>query len=75
MTTDAGYASEVNAANDILKIAVIERHRHTGHIGIGYLKGYGLKEGQWRLPFHMILTILLWLEAMTMIWPLLPTEL
>ena len=45
VTTDAGYASEVNAADDILKIAVIERHRHTGHIGIGYLKGYGLKEG------------------------------
>ena len=45
VTTDAGYASEVNAADEILKIAVIERHRHTGHIGIGYLKGYGLKEG------------------------------
>ena len=45
VTTDAGYASEVKAADDILKIAVIERHRHTGHIGIGYLKGYGLKEG------------------------------
>ena len=45
VTTDAGYASAVNAEEDILKIAVIERHRHTGHIGIGYLKGYGLKKG------------------------------
>lgn len=45
VTTDAGYASGVNVEEDILKIAVIERHRHTGHIGIGYLKGYGLKEG------------------------------
>ena len=45
VTTDAGYASAVDISKDILKIAVIERHRHTGHIGIGYLKGYGLKEG------------------------------
>ena len=30
---------------DILKMAVIERHKHTGHIGIGYLQGYGLKAG------------------------------
>ncbi len=45
VTTDSGYASAVNTEEDILKIAVIERHRHTGHIGIGYLKGYGLKEG------------------------------
>ena len=26
-------------------MAVIERHRNTRHIGIGYLKGYGLKAG------------------------------
>ena len=45
VTTDAGYASAIDTSKDILKIAVIERHRHTGHIGIGYLKGYGLKEG------------------------------
>ena len=45
VTTDAGYASAVDISKDILKIAVIERHRHTGHIGIRYLKGYGLKEG------------------------------
>ena len=31
--------------NDILKIAVVERHKNTHHIGIGYLKGYGLKRG------------------------------
>ena len=30
---------------DILKIAVIERHKNTHHIGIGYLQGYGLKRG------------------------------
>ena len=26
-------------------MAVVERHKNTGHIGIGYLQGYGLKEG------------------------------
>ena len=26
-------------------MAVVERHHNTGHIGIGYLNGYGLKEG------------------------------
>ncbi len=29
----------------INKIAVIERHNNTGHIGIGFLKGYGLEKG------------------------------
>ena len=44
-TTDCGYASAVDLQRDILKIAVVERHQNTGHIGIGYLKGYGLKRG------------------------------
>lgn len=30
---------------DILKIAVVERHNHTHHIGIGYIQGYGLHSG------------------------------
>ena len=30
---------------DILKLAVIERHRATGHIGLGLVKGVGLKNG------------------------------
>ena len=45
VTTDAGYASEISVKEDILKIAVIERHKNTNHIGIGYIKGYGLKSG------------------------------
>ncbi len=45
VTTDAGYASQVDTQCDVLKMAVIERHKNTRHIGIGYLKGYGLKEG------------------------------
>ncbi len=45
LTTDAGYASEINIGESILKMAVIERHKNTRHIGIGYLKGYGLQAG------------------------------
>lgn len=30
---------------EILKIAVIERHNATNNIGVGYIKGYGLKNG------------------------------
>ncbi len=32
-------------SRDILPIAVVERHRFTGNIGKGFLKGFGLKEG------------------------------
>lgn len=45
ITEDKGYADAVDVEHDILKMAVVERHRNTGHIGLGYLQGYGLKEG------------------------------
>lgn len=45
ITSDEGYAGGVDTQEDILKMAVIERHKNTRHIGIGYLKGYGLKSG------------------------------
>ena len=45
LTTDNGYASSVDLEKDILKIAVVERHKNTHHIGIGYIQGYGLKSG------------------------------
>lgn len=32
-------------ANDVLKIAVIERHRASGKKGIGFIKGFGLQRG------------------------------
>ncbi len=44
-TTDGGYTDRIDADYDILKIAVIERHKNTHHIGLGYIKGYGLKKG------------------------------
>ena len=45
VTQDAGYADHTDPEQDILKIAVIERHKNTHHIGLGYIKGYGLKRG------------------------------
>ena len=45
VTNDCGFADGIDIEKDILKIAVIERHNNTRHIGLGYIKGYGLKEG------------------------------
>lgn len=45
LTTDNGYADLPDTGKDILRIAVVERHKGTGHIGLGFLQGYGLKEG------------------------------
>ena len=45
VTENRGYADHVDIDADILKMAVIERHKNTGHIGIGYLNGYGLRSG------------------------------
>ena len=39
-----GYADS-NIKDDVLKIAVIERHKATGNIGLGFVKGFGLKSG------------------------------
>ena len=44
-TTDAGYADRIAVDYDVLKIAVVERHKSTRHIGIGYIQGYGLTSG------------------------------
>ncbi|MDR0889064.1 MAG: adenine deaminase [Oscillospiraceae bacterium] len=45
VSTDNGYAKAVDLEKDILKIAVIERHKNTHHIGLGYIQGYGLQSG------------------------------
>ena len=44
-TVDGGFADRIDLASDTLKIAVVERHRNTRHIGVGYIRGYGLKSG------------------------------
>ena len=35
----------VDVDRDILKLAVIERHKNTGHKGLGFISGIGLKRG------------------------------
>jgi len=45
LTTREGTASEIDVSSDILKICVVERHHNTHHVGVGYIKGYGLKSG------------------------------
>jgi adenine deaminase len=34
-----------NPEQDIVKVAVLERHKGTGNVACGFLKGYGIKEG------------------------------
>lgn len=45
LTRNLGIADKIDVENDILKIACIERHKGTNHIGVGYVKGYSLKSG------------------------------
>jgi len=44
-TLDFSKGNGVDLSRDILKLAVIERHKQTGHIGLGYVGGIGLKKG------------------------------
>jgi adenine deaminase len=37
--------SGIDIACDILEIGVVERHQYTGNIGLGFVKGFGLKTG------------------------------
>lgn len=34
-----------DTVRDILKIAVVERHRGTGNVGVAFVRGFGLKKG------------------------------
>ena len=38
-------AVSADPAGDILKLVVVERHRGSGNIGVGLVKGFGLKQG------------------------------
>ncbi len=44
VTVEDGLAV-ADVERDILKIAVIERHRGTGNTGLGFVRGFGLKRG------------------------------
>jgi adenine deaminase len=41
--TDGEFVQDV--ANDILKLAVFERHYATGNVGVGLVKGFGMRTG------------------------------
>ena len=45
MDLDLRKNNGIDIDRDVLKLAVIERHKNTGHRGIGYIKGIGLKRG------------------------------
>ena len=45
ISSNEGYAETISVEDDLLKVASIERHKLTGHIGLGFIKGYGLKKG------------------------------
>jgi adenine deaminase len=44
LTTSGGFAV-ADAAEDLVKIAVVERHLGTGRIGLGFVRGSGLQHG------------------------------
>ncbi|MBS2036655.1 adenine deaminase [bacterium] len=44
LTSQAGKLQS-DISQDVLKLAVIERHRATGNIGLGFVRGFGLKRG------------------------------
>lgn len=45
LTRDEGEAAGIDVDQDIIKLAVVERHHQTGHIATCFLKGLGLKAG------------------------------
>ena len=44
-TATAKAHNGIDLEHDVLKAVVFERHHDTGHIGVGYITGYGLTEG------------------------------
>lgn len=45
MKIDFSVRNGVDTDRDIIKLAVCERHKGTGHIGIGFVNGFGIKKG------------------------------
>jgi adenine deaminase len=48
-----GGAIEADVAQDLLKIAVFERHRGQGRVALGFLKGFGAKIGAIGLTINL----------------------
>jgi adenine deaminase len=45
LSTQALVLDPRDAAADVARIAVLERHRETGRVGLGYVSGFGLQRG------------------------------
>ena len=41
--SDGQIVSDIE--RDILKLVVVERHRATGNVGVGFVRGFGLQRG------------------------------
>jgi adenine deaminase len=41
----AGGKTLVDRKQDVLKVAVVERHKRTGNIGLGFVNGFGMQHG------------------------------
>ena len=61
ITTDSDGSFVWQADQDIVKVAVIERHQYTGNVGLGLLRGYGIKKGAVAISIahdsHNIITV------------------
>jgi adenine deaminase len=42
---DSAGCFQYDPSQDLVKIAVVERHKNTGNLGLGLLRGYGIKKG------------------------------
>jgi adenine deaminase len=42
---DPSHNFKFDPAEDIAKIAVVERHQNTGNVGLGLIRGYGIRRG------------------------------
>jgi adenine deaminase len=45
LALDARGCVEADAARDVAKLAVVERHRCTGNVAVGFVAGFGLRDG------------------------------
>lgn len=45
VTRDENNEFIYNPNEDVVKVAVVERHQNTGNVAVALLKGYGIKEG------------------------------
>jgi len=61
VTRDESGFFKYDPGSDIVKIAVVERHRDTGNVALGLLKGYGIRHGAVALSIahdaHNIITV------------------